>query len=240
MELATPGLAFLAGLVTIFSPCVLPLLPVMLGTATSEHRLGPVALAAGLAFSFLILGLFIATIGFSLGLDGEMFQSLAAILLLAVGIVLMVPVLQAKLSLATAPLGNWVEQRFGGRAKKGLTGQFGVGALLGAVWTPCVGPTLGAASVLAAQGRDLIQVTLVMFVFAVGTALPLLLLGLASREALMRWRGQMLATGTTGKRVLGLVLSATGALILTGYDKSAEAALLRLTPEWLVEIATRF
>jgi cytochrome c-type biogenesis protein len=240
MELATPGLAFLAGLVTIFSPCVLPLLPVVLGTATSEHRLGPVALAAGLALSFLILGLFVATIGFSLGLDSELFGTLAAILLLAVGIVLMIPILQAELSLATAPLGNWVEQRFGRPGKKGLTGQFGVGALLGAVWTPCVGPTLGAASVLAAQGRDLIQVTLIMFLFAIGTALPLLLLGLASREALLRWRGQMLTTGTTGKRLLGLVLSATGALILTGYDKSAEAALLRLTPEWLVEIATRF
>jgi cytochrome c-type biogenesis protein len=240
MELATPGLAFLAGLVTIFSPCVLPLLPVVLGTATSEHRLGPVALAAGLAFSFLILGLFVATIGFSLGLNGELFQTLAALLLLAVGIVLIIPVLQARLTLDTAPLGNWVEQRFGRRAKKGLAGQFGVGVLLGAVWTPCVGPTLGAASVLAAQGRDLIQVTLIMFVFAVGTALPLLLLGLASREALMRWRGQILATGTTGKRMLGLVLSATGALILTGYDKFAETALLRLAPEWLVEIATRF
>jgi cytochrome c biogenesis protein CcdA len=240
MEFATLGLAFLAGLVTIFSPCVLPLLPVVLSTATSEHRLGPVALAAGLALSFLVLGLFVATIGFSIGLDGELFSTLAAILLLAVGIVLISPVLQARLTLATAPLGNWVEQRFGRRAKKGLTGQFGVGALLGAVWTPCVGPTLGAASVLAAQGRDLIQVTLIMFVFAVGTALPLLLLGLASREALMRWRGRMLATGTTGKRLLGLVLSATGGLILTGYDKSAEAALLRHSPEWLVEIATRF
>src|SRR2546423_943946 len=121
MEFATLGLAFLAGLVSIVSPCVLPLLPVVLGTATSEHRLGPVALAAGLALSFLILGLFVATIGFSLGLDGELFRTFAAILLLAVGIVLVTPVLQARLTLATAPLSNWVEQRFGGRAKKGLT-----------------------------------------------------------------------------------------------------------------------
>lgn len=240
MEFATLGLAFLAGLVTILSPCVLPLLPVVLGAATSEHRLGVVALAAGLALSFAVLGLFVATIGFSLGLDGELLGRLAAILLLGLGIVLIIPALQAKLSLATAPLGNWVERRFGRHPKPGLFGQFGVGALLGAVWTPCVGPTLGAASVLAAQGRDLIQVTLTMFVFAVGTALPLLLVGLASREALMRWRSQMLATATTGKRVLGLVLGGTGVLILTGCDKPAEAALLGLTPDWLVEIATRF
>jgi cytochrome c-type biogenesis protein len=240
MEFASLGLAFLAGLVSIFSPCVLPLLPVVLGTAVSEHRLGPVALAAGLALSFLILGLFVATIGFSLGLDSELFRAIAAVLLLIVGIVLVVPSLQAQLSLATAPLGNWIEQRFGGTARKGLTGQFGVGVLLGAVWTPCVGPTLGAASVLAAQGRDLAQVALVMFIFAIGTALPLLVLGLASREALMRWRGRMLATGSAGKIVLGVVLGLTGMLLLTGLDKRLEAALLRITPASLTEIGTRF
>src|SRR6266704_1793695 len=104
MEFVSLGLAFLAGLVSTFSPCVLPLLPVVLSTAVSEHRLGPAALATGLALSFLVLGLF-GTVG--------------AILLLVVGIVLVVPVLQARLSLAIAPLGIWIEQRFGGPAKKG-------------------------------------------------------------------------------------------------------------------------
>jgi len=240
MEFASVGLAFLAGIVSIFSPCVLPLLPVVLGTAISAHRLGPVALAAGLALSYLLLGLFVATVGFSLGLDSELFRTVAAILLLVVGIVLVVPALQARLSLATAPFGNWAGQRFGGRAKEGLTGQLGVGVLLGAVWSPCVGPTLGAASVLAAQGSDLFQVGLTMFVFAVGTALPLLLLGLLSREAFMRWRERLLTTGTTGKMVLGLILFATGALIVTGYDEHVEAALLHFTPQWLTEITTRF
>ena len=240
MEYASLGLAFLAGLVSIFSPCVLPLLPVVLGTAVSEHRLGPVALVAGLALSFLVLGLFVATIGFSLGLDGEFFRDLAALLLLLVGVILMVPTLQARLSMLTAPFGNWVQDRFGGGQRQGLPGQFAVGILLGAVWTPCIGPTLGAASVLAAQGRDLVQVGLTMFVFAVGAALPLLLLGLASREALMRWRGRMLATGSTGKMVLGIILVLTGAIILTGIDKPLEAALLQITPAWMTEIGTRF
>lgn len=240
MEFASLGLAFLAGLVSIFSPCVLPLLPVMLRTAVSEHRLGPVALVGGLVLSFLTLGLFVATLGFSLGIDGEMFRTVAAILLLAVGIVLMVPSLQLMVSLVAAPLGNWVEQRFSGSVKHGLAGQFGLGGLLGVVWTPCFGPTLGAASVLAAQGHDLFQVALTMFVFAIGTALPLLILGMLSRETLMRWRGRLLVTGMTGKVLLGLVLVATGALIMTGYDKHLEAELLRWSPEWIIDITTRF
>jgi cytochrome c-type biogenesis protein len=99
---------------------------------------------------------------------------------------------------------------------------------------------LGAASVLAAQGRDLGRVALVMLAFAIGTALPLLGLGLLSREALLRWRGRMLAAGTNGKRALGLVLLATGVFILTGLDKPLEAALLQATPAWITEVGTRF
>jgi cytochrome c-type biogenesis protein len=71
------GLAFLAGLLTVLSPCVLPLLPIVFGAAASAHRLGPVALAAGVAISFVAIGLFIATIGFSIGLDAGLFRSAA-------------------------------------------------------------------------------------------------------------------------------------------------------------------
>ena len=92
------------------------------------------------------------------------------------------------------------DRQLGGRPPQrpnsgGLGGQFAVGLLLGAVWSPCVGPTLGAASLLAAQGRDLGQVALTMFVFGLGAALPLLALGLASREVMMRWRHRLAAAG---------------------------------------------
>jgi cytochrome c-type biogenesis protein len=240
MEVASLSLAFSAGLLSILSPCVLPLLPVVLGTAVSEHRLGPVALAAGLAISFHILGLFVATIGSSIGLDSEFFRSVAAILLLIVGIVLVIPRLQTGLSLVTAPPGNWVESRFGGGSRSGLSGQFGVGLLLGAVWAPCAGPTLGAASVLAAQGRNLPQVALTMLLFAVGTALPLLALGFVSREALMRWRTHMLSAGSTGKLILGSALTVTGVFILTGWDKMAATVLVGLMPAWMSELAASF
>lgn len=131
-----------------------------------------------------------------------------------------------------------MEERFGGQDKDDLAGQFGAGVLLGAVWTPC--PTPGAASVLAAQGRDLVQVAPTMLLFAIGTAASLLL-GLLSREALLRWSGRMLASGQGGRDAAGnRVLLATGALLLSGLDKSLEAAILNATPAWLGEFATRF
>jgi cytochrome c-type biogenesis protein len=151
MDYANVMLALFAGLFSILSPCVLPLVPIVLGTAVSEHRLGPLAVAAGLATSFTAIGLFVATIGYSIGLDGEFFRVTGAVLSVAAGFALMLPRLQIQLALAGAPLGNWTQQKFGSAATAGLRGQFGVGLLPGAVWSPCVGPTLGAASVLAAR-----------------------------------------------------------------------------------------
>jgi cytochrome c-type biogenesis protein len=234
------GFSFLAGVLSTVSPCVLPLIPVVLGAATSQHRYGPVALAAGLAISFTTIGLFIATIGFSIGLDGGVFRSAAAIVMLCLGFVLVVPSFQAQFSLAAGPVGNWAEERFGGFSSVGLWGQFGVGLLLGAVWSPCVGPTLGAASVLAAQGHNLAQVAVTMIIFGIGAALPLLILGTLSRETLLRWRGQLASAGSGLKIALGFVLIATAAAILTGVDKAIEIAFVNASPAWLTALTTRF
>lgn len=237
---ATLGLALLAGILSVLSPCVLPLLPIVFGTAQSEHRLGPAALALGVAISFTLIGLFVATVGFAIGLDTDVFRLVAAVLLIAVGIVLLVPRLQTQVAVAAGPVGNWVEDRFGGLTGTSLWGQFGVGILLGAVWAPCVGPTLGAASVLAAKGQDLGEVALTMLAFGVGAALPLMALGFASREAMLRWRGKLAEAGKGGKMLLGIVLVAVGLLVATGADKALEAWLVSASPDWLTSLTTRY
>jgi cytochrome c-type biogenesis protein len=238
--MATIALAFLAGILSTLSPCVLPLLPIVLGSALSEHRWGPLALAGGLALSFVVIGLVVATVGFAVGLDSGVFRIVGGVLLIAIGLVLLMPRLQAQFALAAGPVGNWTEQRFGGFSTNGLGGQFGVGLLLGAVWSPCVGPTLGAASLLASQGKNLGAVAVTMLAFGIGAALPLVLLGLASREVMMRWRERMLAAGQRGKLVMGVVLVATGLLIVSNLDKAIETVLVDASPGWLNELTTRF
>lgn len=240
MDLVTLAFAFAAGVLSAANPCVLPVIPVVFATAASTHKLGPVALVAGLTLSFVAFCIFIATIGFSLGMDGSGLYAAAAVVLIAIGLVLMVPRLQAQVAIATSPVVNWAGQRLGALSAGGLTGQFGVGLLLGVVWTPCVGPTLGAASVLAVQGRDLGQVALTMVVFAIGATLPLVLLGLVSRQVFAKWRDSLLSVGNTAKIVFGAVLVASGLLMLTGLDKVLMARLLELMPEWLTNLTTRF
>ena len=109
MSLGTLGLALLAGLLSVLSPCVLPLVPIVLGAAAGEARGGPFALAAGLALSFTAIGLFVATLGFAIGLDSEAFRTAAAILMAAVGVVLAAPALQTRLAAAGGPVTAWVE-----------------------------------------------------------------------------------------------------------------------------------
>lgn len=240
MDLTHSGLAFLAGLLSILSPCVLPLLPIVLGTAASEHRAGPVALAGGVALSFVAIGLFVATIGFAIGLDGDVFRGLAALLMVGVGLVLALPPLQTRLATAGGPISNWAGQRLDGVGSRGLSGQFAVGVLLGAVWSPCVGPTLGAASVLAAQGTSLGLVATTMLAFGIGAAVPLVLVGLLSRRAMATWRDRLLAGGKGAKMALGGLLVALGMAILTGFDKTIETVLVDLSPQWLTALTTRF
>lgn len=234
------ALGFVAGTLSSLSPCVLPLLPIVVGSAVAAHRFGAVALAAGLALTFFAVGLFVATVGFEIGLDGDVFRLVGAVLLAALGVVLMSSALQARFAVAAGRFGLGVEPRLAGFEPSGLGGQFVLGALLGIVWSPCVGPTLGAASLVAAQGHDLAQVAGVMLLFGLGAALPLVLVGMASRELIMRWRGRLLAAGKAGKAVLGGALLVIALAIATGADRQAETVLTAVSPAWLSDLTTRF
>ena len=235
---ATLVLAALAGVLSILSPCVLPLVPIVLATALGQHRLGPAALAAGLAVSFTSVGLFVATIGYALGLEADTFRSAGAVVILLIGLALLVPTLQARFAMAAGPVGDWTQRRFGNPEGIGLPGQFGVGLLLGIVWSPCVGPTLGAASAMAARGESLGAVAATMLAFGIGAALPLLALGSVSRGTMAKWRGGLMAAGARAKMALGVLLVALAVLMLSGADRGLESWLVEHSPEWLTRLTT--
>ena len=197
-------------------------------------------LAMGLAVSFVAIGLFVATVGYSIGLDTELFRNVAAALMIAVGVILLVPRFQERLELVGAPLATWSDRHFGSARQGGLSGLISVGLLLGAVWSPCVGPTLGAASVLAAQGRDLGEVAATMLAFGLGAALPLAALGLLSREALLRWRTRLISGGAHARMLFAIVLVAIGVIVVTGLDKQIETFAVNESPQWLTDLTTRF
>ena len=236
--LATYGLSLAAGALSTLSPCVLPLVPILLGTSLAADRLGPYALAAGLALSFTLIGVLLSSLGAAAGLDPVLLRRIAAILLIGFGATLLSARLQERFAAATSGLSNFGQARLARFSPDGLAGQFVLGLLLGVVWTPCVGPTLGAAITLASQGKDLGQVALSMAMFGIGAASPMLLLGLASRAAVARVRGRLLATGRVGKLLLGAMMLLLGAMILSGTDKALEAWALNSAPDWLIRLTT--
>jgi cytochrome c-type biogenesis protein len=132
----TYALGFVAGALSTLSPCVLPLVPILFASALSAHRLGPAALAAGLALSFAAIGIALATIGASLGLDNELLRRVAAALLIVFGMAMVSGRVAARFAAGASPFAEraraWLQKLRGDT----LRGQFGVGILLGAVWAP--------------------------------------------------------------------------------------------------------
>lgn len=237
---ASYGLVFLAGVLSTLSPCVLPLVPIVLGSAVAAHRWGAMALTLGLMLSYTVVGIVVTTVGVSLGLDEAIFRNMGAAVLVAAGLVLLFPVLQARLALATSGASNGGHILLSKINVQGLRGQLLIGLVLGAVWSPCVGPTLGAAIALASQGKDLAKVALLMGTFALGAGAPMLVLGTLSRAMVAKLRGRLLSVGSTGKAVLGATVLLVGLFTLSGFDKNLETVVVNLLPQWLIDLTTRF
>lgn len=234
------GFGLLAGILTTLSPCVLPILPVLIGSAGTAHPRAPLALATGLALSYAVIGTLLAWLGASFGVDTRLFRDAGAVILGLLGIVLLSGALQQRFASATAGVGDAGNNFLNRLNPQGLRGQFATGMVLGVIWSPCVGPTLGGAIVMASQGSQLPQVMLMMGLFGFGAALPVILLSMLSRSAMLRIRGKMLQAGKTGKMLLGAAMLIIAIAILAGADKPVEAWLLQISPDWLTSLTTRF
>ncbi len=234
--------SFLEGTLTAISPCVLPALPLIVGSAAQEHRHAPLSVAAGLVLSFTLVGIFLALSAVMLGIDPSFVGRAAAVGLIPFGFVLVVPVLQDKFQNLLSPLTRLANNKLSTGRFKGLSGQFGLGCLLGAVWSPCVGPSLGAAFSLASRGQDIGQATLMMFLFGVGVgaALPLVLIAYGARHLFVSYRGNFLRIGQMAKPAMGIVVIFLGISILLGWDKAAEGKLLNILPTAWVDLISRY
>ena len=235
LEFSSIPLAAVAGALSILSPCVWPLVPAVMSSAATGGKTGPWFLAAGLSLSFAVAGTVLTFVLLNLGLDPEIMRTVAAVLLLFMAAVLLIQ-----------PLGEWVTNglasisaRFGGLGQgeaSTAAGQFTVGALLGLVWLPCIGPTLGAAVALASLGQSMPMAFTVMLAFGLGCSAVLLGAGLVSANVLQRWRPGVLSNASRGKKLLGWVLALLGILVLTGFDKVLETWALQVLPDWAISI----
>jgi cytochrome c-type biogenesis protein len=229
------ALSFSAGALTVLSPCVLPLALIAMTSALQRHRFGPIALAAGLALSSTILGLLFAMLGFAI--DRDLVRLVAAVLLVVLGLVLLSWRAQGSFARLLAPVTEGAGRLLARTPRSGMVGQFLVGMLLGAIWSPCAGPTLAAAITLAAQRTSVPSAALVIAAFSLGAAVPLVALAYASRETLGR-RAESIAR--IARPLTGVALVVVGVLTLSGGDRLIETRLVDVMPGWLMDLTTRF
>ncbi|MBW8192129.1 cytochrome c biogenesis CcdA family protein [Neiella marina] len=230
MEVTAIPLAFFAGLLSLLSPCVLPMIPAVTASSMQASKIGVIALALGISVAFALAGTVLTFALLSFGLSTELLRHFSVGLMLVMGTVLLIPALNQRLS-------YWLSLLVGRFGQTQITGsgsgaQFVIGASLGLVWLPCVGPTLGTAIALASTGDSLVMAFLVMLSFGIGTAIPLVLIGYFSGLKVNRLKG----ASSWGKNLLGVTLILLAVVILTDFDRHLEMLAIEILPDWITSI----
>ena len=234
------GLSLLAGSLTTLSPCVFPILPLVLGGAAQGNRLAPLAMGLGMALSFAGIGVALGALGPALGLDSEHVRNFGAVMLMALGLMMWVPVLNERFAQWMMPLAssaNGVSTRLKGDT---LGGALMLGGVLGLVWSPCSGPLLASALTLVASEGGAWRGGLVLGVFGLGAATPLVAVAYASRRGFQSVRDKVLAHGDRVKKVFGGLIFLAGVAIATGADKWLEAQVLDHLPDVWLRLTTLY
>ena len=232
--------AYLAGLLTLINPCVLPVLPIVLASALQAGKHGPLALAAGMSISFVALGMLVATVGHSIGLTESVLSQVGAVLMMIFGIVLLIPQLNERFATATAGFSGSADQQMSNLSNSSIKSQFLGGVLLGAVWSPCVGPTLGGAISLASQGESLLWVFAIMSFFALGVSSVILALGYGTREAIRSRQQQLRGIAEKAKPIMGVTFLLVGLMIFFKFHYVIEAWLVDVLPDWFQDLSTTY
>jgi len=183
-----PLLAVLAGLLTVAAPCVLPMLPVVLGASLGQtSRARPAFIAAGFALAFTAMALLFSLFASVLGLSQDTLRQGAIVMLLAFGLLMLWPRPFQWLAMRMNGMINRVSA-VGDRAGNGNFGGLVLGATLGAIWTPCAGPVLGSILTLIATSPDVGQAALLLACYATGASLPMLVIAYGGQYATTRVR----------------------------------------------------
>ena len=207
------GIGFAAGVITAISPCVLPVLPIILaGGATGGGR-RPFAIIAGLVCSFTLFTLTASVILSAIGLPQDFLRNVAIGLLLLLAITLVVP----RVGLILERPFAFLTRRRGGN----LGGGFLLGASLGLVFVPCAGPVLATVTVLAAQHRVGAETVLLTLAYALGASVPMLLIALGGHRVAKRLRSQ----SDNVRRLMGVLVAASAVAIIFNVEQSVQTAL---------------
>lgn len=240
IALTSLGLAMAAGALTTLSPCVFPILPLVVGGAMQSNRYAPVAMGAGMVVSFAVMGTLLGAFGDALGFDASNVRVFGALTLIGFGIVMLVPALNSRFNLLMSPIAASANNASARLNAASLLGAFALGGLLGLIWSPCSGPLLASALTLVASEGGAASGGIILGLFGLGAAIPLVCIAYASRAGFSRSKAWVLRHISMLKQGFAILMIVLGIAILTGLDKRLEALVTQALPDAWVGAVTRF
>jgi cytochrome c biogenesis protein CcdA/thiol-disulfide isomerase/thioredoxin len=215
--------AFIAGLVTILSPCILPVLPIVLGSATSGGKKRPVGIITGFIFSFTFFTLSLSYIVKATGLPSDSLRIIAIILVGLFGFSMLVPSAQIQMEKMFSILSGFLPKN---TTDSGFIGGVVVGLCLGLLWTPCVGPILASVITLAATSSVNFTTIIITLAYSIGTAIPMFAIMYGGKSLLL------LKNSASIQKIFGVLMILTAIAMYFNVDRTFQTYILEKFPNY--------
>ncbi len=226
--------AFLAGIFTILSPCILPILPAILSAGTIKGKWRPLGIIIGLIVSFTFFTLSLTAIVHATGLSANALRYAAIILVALFGLVMIFPRLSDWFAKATSPMANLGQSIQGGHASNGFGGGLVFGAALGLLWTPCAGPILAAITTLVATQSINFNTVLITLAYSIGAGIPMFLIAYGGGKVIQSSKF-LSAHAERIRQIFGCLMILTAVAIALNWDMLLQQQITRFFPPLLIE-----
>lgn len=225
-------LALASGALTVTSPCIIPVLPVILGSVLKDHKWYPIYLVLGMATMFTLLGVVFGAFGNNLPIDRGLINDIAVWLIGLMGVTLLVKPIGDLLSRTTSTLTSWVGSH-GPRANAlhQPSEAFILGSLLGVIWAPCAGPILGTVILIASSTGSMLKGGLLLFTYSIGAGIPIMMIAYGGKRAVIG-RRFIQERSHQLKIIFGFLLVFTAIFMATGVFRFLELVVVPYVPIW--------
>jgi cytochrome c biogenesis protein CcdA/thiol-disulfide isomerase/thioredoxin len=222
--------AFIAGIVTILSPCILPILPVILASSVTDplSRRRPYGIVVGFILSFTFFTLFLSSLVKAFGVPADSLRTVSVVVIAVFGLSLLLPRFQSLVESLFSRLANLMPSTAG---RTGFGGGILIGLSLGLLWTPCVGPILASVISLAISGTVTLDAFFLTLAYSLGTAIPMYLIIQGGGRALVKFPWLLSHTAQI-QRAFGVVMIATALLIHFRFDRRFQTYILTQFPQY--------
>lgn len=222
--------ALLAGIITAVSPCVIPILPIILSSALKKSRFYPVMMILGMATMFSVLGVLFGAFGAAIPISRDSLNTFAIVILFLMGLFILSDSAGNRLSRIMNPLMTKCSVKFMKKDDSLLDGFF-LGSVLGVVWAPCAGPILASILALAASSQSVLSGFLLLFVYSIGAGIPMLLIAYGGRR-FVQGRQFLTTHSKQIKKAFAWILILTAVGLYFGWFRALEALLIPYLPDF--------